>query len=184
VKSLTLLSRNPNSAASRTAKEDSWPHKSFSIPLCLQCPSRTTLGFPTCPMLSPCYLDCSCVPVTVSTAGTAVLPPSIPWHFVLPAQIRVLLLLGFVLLLAIARDRLMFDSALRARRLASCGALAATLLCTVLYAAACGSTASLTTTAPPRVVTPSGTSTITMSAMSPTQQPLQLPPMQLTLTVK
>jgi 6-phosphogluconolactonase (cycloisomerase 2 family) len=123
--------------------------------------------------------------VTVSTRGGAMLPRSMPWHFVPPARIRVLLLLAFALLLVvIARNHWMFDGALRAWRLGwSGGAIAAILLCSVVYAAGCGSSV---TTTPPPIVTPPGTSTITitMSAMSPTQQPLQLPPIQLTLTVK
>jgi hypothetical protein len=78
----------------------------------------------------------------------------------------------------------MFDDALRGKPLAWNGALAAIFLCSVIYAAGCGS--SSVTTTPPPIVTPPGTSTITitMSAMSPTQQPLQLPLIQLTLTVK
>ena len=128
---------------------------------------------------------------TVSTAGSAVLPPSVPWRFSPPARFHMLLPLVFVLLLATIGNRWMSDSAFRARRLVSCGALATALLCSVLYVAACGSATSPTTTTPtpptpPPVITPSGTSTITitLSAMSPTQQPLQLPPIQLTLTVK
>lgn len=41
-------------------------------------------------------------------------------------------------------------------------------------------------TPPPQIVTPSGTSTLTISlaATSPSGQPLQLQPIQLTLTVK
>jgi hypothetical protein len=123
--------------------------------------------------------------VSVSTAGSAALPPSMPWRFSPPARIRVLLLLAFALLLLLmARNRCMFDDALRGKPLAWNGALAAIFLCSVIYAAGCGS--SSVTTTPPPIVTPPGTSTITitMSAMSPTQQPLQLPLIQLTLTVK
>jgi hypothetical protein len=122
---------------------------------------------------------------TVSTKGGAMLPPSILWRLVPPARIRVLLLLVFALLLVIiARNRQMFDGGLRFRRFAWSGALtAAILFCSLIYSTGCGSSA---TTTPPPIVTPPGTSTITitMSAMSPTQQPLQLPPIQLTLTVK
>jgi hypothetical protein len=98
----------------------------------------------------------------------------------------VLLPLIFVLLLAIiAKDRWILAGPLHFRRLACRGALATTLLCAAIYATGCGRTSAVTTTPPP-LVTPSGTSTITinLSAMSPTQQPLQLPPIQLTLTVK
>ena len=129
--------------------------------------------------------------VTVSTKGGAVLPPSIPRRFVPPAGIRVLALLAFALLLVmIAKNRLMFDGALRAKRLAWSGALIAILLCFVIGATGCGSSVTTpgpnVTTTPPPIITPSGTSTITisMTATSLTQQPLQLQPILLTLTVK
>jgi hypothetical protein len=121
--------------------------------------------------------------VTVSTAGSAVLPPAMPWRFSPLARIRVLLLLALALLLAvIARNRSTF-AALSARGLAT-GALTTILLCSVVYSAGCGSGS--VATMPPPIITPPGTSSIiiSMSAMSPTQQPLQLPPIQLTLTVK
>jgi hypothetical protein len=70
--------------------------------------------------------------VTVSTSGTAMLPPSLPVRFVPPIGIRVLLLLAFALALVIAgKNRRMFDSAFRARRLAWSGALTAIFLCSV-----------------------------------------------------
>jgi 6-phosphogluconolactonase (cycloisomerase 2 family) len=131
--------------------------------------------------------------VTVPTSGGAMLPPSMPWRFVPPARIRVLPPLAFALLLfLVARNRRTPDTALRSNRLAWTGRLVwtgtlpAILLCSVIYAAGCGGSAVTTTPTPPPIVTPSGTSTltITMSAMSPTNQPLQLPPIQLTLTVK
>jgi hypothetical protein len=124
--------------------------------------------------------------VTVSTKGGAMIPPSIPRRFLPPAGIRVLLLLALALLLANAlKNGWTFDRPLLGKRLAFSGALAAILLSSVIYTAGCGSSSSVITTPPP-VVTPSGTSTITitMGAMSPTQQPLQLQPVQLTLTVK
>jgi hypothetical protein len=124
--------------------------------------------------------------VTVSTAGTATLPRAIPEHFSPLARVRVLQLIIFVMFLAlVARKSKKFDAAFRGRRLACTGAVTVMLLCSVIYAAGCGSTSAVTTTPPP-IVTPSGTSTITisMTAMSLTQQPLQLPPIQLTLTVK
>jgi len=127
--------------------------------------------------------------VTVSTKGGAALPPSIPRRFVPPSGIRALPLLAFaLLLLIIGKSRSILDSAFRARRLARSGGLAAILLCSVIYAAGCGS--SVTTTpppvTPPAIVTPSGTSAIiiTLTAMSSSGQPLQLPTLQLTLTVK
>jgi len=129
------------------------------------------------------------VPFTVSvmTAGAARLPPSIPWRFVPPVRIHLLVLLATaLLLLASTRSRGRFDGALRARRLVGSAVLTVILFCSFIYAAGCGSSAGVITTTPPPTVTPSSTSSITisMSAMSPTQQPLQLPPIQLTLTVK
>ncbi len=123
--------------------------------------------------------------VTVSTRGVAVLPPSMPWRFAPPARIRVLLLLVFALLLVtIARNHRMSDGNRGAWRSALGDLFTAILLCSTIYATGCGSGSAVTP--PPPIVTPSGTSTIiiTMSAMSPTQQPLQLQPIQLTLTVK
>ncbi len=127
--------------------------------------------------------------VTVSTKGGAALPPSIPKRFVPPSGIRALPLLAFaLLLLIIGKSRSILDSAFRARRLARSGGLAAILLCSVIYAAGCGSSVTTTPTpvTPPAIVTPSGTSAIiiTLTAMSSSGQPLQLPTLQLTLTVK
>jgi hypothetical protein len=129
--------------------------------------------------------------VTVSTKGAAGLPPSMPWRFPPPARIRVLLLLAFAMLLVtIARNHRISDDSRGAGRLALGGALIAILLCSVIYATGCGSGSAVTTSppiiTPPSVVTPSGTSTITITpaAMSSSGQPLQLPPIQLTLTVK
>ena len=122
--------------------------------------------------------------VTVLTSS-AMLPPSIPRRFVPPCGISVFPFLALALvLLKLTKNRRMFDSALRARRLACSCALAAIFLCSAIYAAGCG-TASITVTPPP-VITPSDASTITvsMSAMSSSGQPLQLQTIQLTLTVK
>ena len=124
--------------------------------------------------------------VTVSTSGRAMLPPPIPRRLVPPAGIRVLLLLALALVLVkVMKNCWMFDSTLRARRLAWSGALAGIFLCSVIYGAGCGSTGSASVTPPP-IVTPSGTSTITITpaAMSFSNQPLQLQPIPLTLTVK
>ncbi len=129
--------------------------------------------------------------VTVSTKGAAGLPLSMPWRFPPSARIRVLLLLAFAMLLVtIARNHRISDDSRGAGRLALGGALIAILLCSVIYATGCGSGSAVTTSppiiTPPSVVTPSGTSTITITpaAMSSSGQPLQLPPIQLTLTVK
>jgi len=114
-----------------------------------------------------------------------------PWRFPPPARIRVLLLLAFAMLLVtIARNHRISDDSRGAGRLALGGALIAILLCSVIYATGCGSGSAVTTSppiiTPPSVVTPSGTSTITITpaAMSSSGQPLQLPPIQLALTVK
>ncbi len=127
--------------------------------------------------------------VTVSTKGAAVVPPSIPRRFVPPSGIRALPLLAFALLLVIiAKNRWMFFGASGSRRSAWSGGFAAILLCSVSYAAGCGSSVATTPTpvTPPAIVTPSGTSTIiiTLTALSSSGQPLQLQPLQLTLTVK
>jgi len=127
--------------------------------------------------------------VTVTTSG-AVLPPSVPRRFVPPAGIRLLLLLALALvLLKVMMNRWMFDSALCAGRLAWSGAPAAIFLCSMILAAGCGGGSAYVAPAPlatPPVITPSGTSTITvtMSAMSSSGKPLQLPTLQLTLIVK
>jgi hypothetical protein len=56
----------------------------------------------------------------------------------------------------------------------------------MIYAAGCGSAGNASPTPQPLIVTPSGTSMIvvTPTASSSTGQPLQLTPIQLTLTVK
>jgi len=101
-----------------------------------------------------------------------------------------LLLLALALILVRAiKNRWMFESAAGARHLAWSGALAVVFLCSVFYAAGCGGGSSTVTPAPvtpPSVVTPSGTSTITITptAMSSSGQPLQLQAIPLTLTVK
>jgi len=135
--------------------------------------------------------------VTVSTTGAAILPPSMPNRFVPLSGIRMLVLLALALVFAMAfknrsaidnavrADHMLWSGALTARRLAYSSAIAAIFLCSMIYAAGCGS-GSATVAPPPPLVTPSGTSTITIitTAISPTQQPLQLPPIELTLTVK
>ncbi len=129
--------------------------------------------------------------VTVTTSGSAMLPPSIPRHFVPPAGIPVLLLLALALVLVKAtKNGWVGGTALPARRLAWSGALTAIFLCSVIHAAGCGSGSSTVTppppVTPPSIVTPSGTSTITITpaVMSSSGKPLQLPAIQLTLTVK
>jgi len=125
--------------------------------------------------------------VAVSTTGTGALPCSKPLRFNPPAPIYLLQLVVVALLLSVVvgRNRVTLNNAFRLRRLASVGAFTVLLAWSAIYANGCGSTSAVMTTPPP-IVTPPGTSTIiiTMTAMSPTQQPLQLPPIQLTLTVK
>lgn len=116
--------------------------------------------------------------VSVVTTGASVTFPRLP---VPPPSLFKFLLLAALLLWVTSRGMNPYRWAARA-------ALAELLLC-LLFFAGCGSAASSTApvvTTPPPVVTPTGTSTITisMNAMSLTQQPLQLPPLQLTLTVK
>jgi len=128
--------------------------------------------------------------VAVSTSGGAMLPTSIPRRFFPPAGLRLLVLLALALvLMKIVRNGWMFDKALRARRLAWSVSLTAIFLCLTSYTAGCGGGSASVAPAPltpPAVVTPSGTSTITvtMSAMSSSGKALQVPPLQLTLTVK
>jgi hypothetical protein len=120
-----------------------------------------------------------------------------PNRFVPLSGIRMLVLLALALVFAMAfknrsaidnavrTDHMPWSGALTVRRLACSSAIAAIFLCSTIYAAGCGS-GSATVAPPPPLVTPSGTSTITIitTAISPTQQPLQLPPIELTLTVK
>jgi 6-phosphogluconolactonase (cycloisomerase 2 family) len=134
--------------------------------------------------------------VIVSTTSAAMLPLPIPMRRAPRSAIRLLLLLVLAMILVIAvGNRGIFDRAVRARRMAWSGALTARhlacdaaltsiLFCLAICGAGCGSGSA--SVAPQPIVTPSGTSTITITtaAMSPTQQPLQLPPIQLTLTVK
>ncbi len=64
--------------------------------------------------------------------------------------------------------------------------MAVIALLTLLWVAGCGGGSAALAPVPPRVVTPSGTSTITVtpSATSSSGKSLQLQPIQLTLTVK
>jgi centrosomal CEP192-like protein len=134
--------------------------------------------------------------VNVATSGPAELPPSAPLRFrgipavpALPFVALALLLLLFTSRREVLAnsDRAFLRSAGR-NRLALCGVLSVAILCVFLGAAGCGGGAAAVapTTPPPPVVTPSGTSTITITlvANSSSGQPLQLPPVQLSLTVK
>src|SRR4029077_11904133 len=125
--------------------------------------------------------------VTVSTKSGALLPPAIPERFMPPGML--LLLFAIVLVLI---EITKFDGKLleiyNARRIAWNGALAATLFCSMIYATGCGSGSGSANVAsvPPPIFTPTGTSTIllTPTAMSSTGKPLQLQPIQLSLTVQ
>lgn len=129
--------------------------------------------------------------VTVTTSGPAQWPPAAPLrippfsHVPLPAPISLVLLLLF-LLWFFSKNPRAFQIAIRKDRLALCGILSAAILCITFALAGCGGGSSAVTTQPPPVITPSGTSTITisLSASSSSGQPLQLQPIQLTLTVK
>ena len=127
--------------------------------------------------------------VTVSTKGAALLPPVIPKRFMPPGMLPLLLTLALAMVLM---ETIKYDWKLlgiyRARRIAWSGALTATLLCSMIYAAGCGTGSGSASVAavPPSIFTPTGTSTIliTPTAMSSTGKTLQLQPIQLTLTVQ
>jgi hypothetical protein len=121
---------------------------------------------------------------SVSTSGGAALPPTIRLRFEPFDGVR-MMVLAMVLLMLLAHRR-WFEEASYARRMALAGALVAMVTYAALSMGGCsgGSSAALVTPPPP-VLTPAGISTIviTPTAMSSTGQPLQLPPIQLTLTV-
>ncbi|HEY6944842.1 MAG TPA: choice-of-anchor D domain-containing protein, partial [Candidatus Acidoferrum sp.] len=126
--------------------------------------------------------------VSVTTSGPALLPLPTPLH--VPPVSRVPLLAPVLLVLLLSfflwfrRSCRWPDCATARNRLALCAALFAAIFCITFSLAGCGG-GSAAVTPPPPVVTPSGTSTLTIapSANSSTGQPLQLQPIQLTLTV-
>jgi len=124
--------------------------------------------------------------ITVSTSGGAMLPRSIPARFRPFGGFRWLpcLALATALLMMIVYRRA-FESMAHARRMALRGALVAMVSCAALSTGGCGG-GGAAVLAPPPIITPTGTSTIvlTPTAMSSSGQPLQLQPIQLTLTVK
>lgn len=131
------------------------------------------------------------VNVTVTTSGPAQLPPPAPLRIRPISQVRLLLptllALLFFLLAFFRNNARAFQRATRKSRLALCGIVSAAIFCLTFALAGCGGGSSASVTPPPPpIVTPSGTSTITisLSATSSTGQPLQLQPVQLTLTVK
>lgn len=126
--------------------------------------------------------------VTITTSGAAMLPPSAPMYFKPISGLRVLPLLAFALVLLMAYKYLrMLENAVARRRLTMHCALTVAIFSVFLGAAGCGGgSAAVAPVAPPPVITPSGTSTITVtpSAMSSSGKPLQLQSIQLTLIVK
>ena len=127
--------------------------------------------------------------VTVTTSGPAQLPPSAPLRIPpfsrVPLSVPTFFALLFLLLAFFSRNAGAFQPVARKSSQAPCGVLFAAIFCILFAAAGCGGGNAAMTTPPP-VITPSGTSTITisLSATSSTGQPLQLQPIQLTLTVK
>jgi hypothetical protein len=121
----------------------------------------------------------------VTTSGSAISPPFTPLRLWPTPGLRLLPLLALALLLLLAYKTLRtLQNAGSLRRLRLAIVLASAVFCVVLGVAGCGGGSA--SVVPPPIFTPSGTSTITVtpSAMSSTGQPLQLPPIQLTLTVK
>jgi len=128
-----------------------------------------------------------------TSGGNGLLPPTTIWRPIPPAGVRLFVLLSLCLLLIrVRKNRWLLEGAFEPRRrLAWSSALAAILLCSIVYAVGCGGGSSpppSVTPAPPPgggVVTPAGTSmiVITPTATSLTGQPLQLTPIQLTLNV-
>ena len=122
--------------------------------------------------------------VMVTTSGNAwILPHAIPPRSTPFLGIRVLLTVAAGILLFWFVFHAKRNAMRRPRRLAFAGAFAALLLFVGLSSAGCGGGAA--TVLPPPVITPLGTSTITVtpSATSASGKPLQLQPIQLTLTV-
>lgn len=128
--------------------------------------------------------------VTVTTSGPAQLPPStplrVPPNSRVPLPALAFLALLFLFFAFFNKHRRAFHPAIPKNGLALCGFLSATILCVTLGLAGCGGGSAAVTPPPQQIVTPSGTSTIaiSLSATSSTGQPLQLQPIQLTLTVK
>jgi hypothetical protein len=124
--------------------------------------------------------------VSVSTSGSAILPPTIRVRLKPFGGLRLLpfLALAMVLLMMIT-TRWSFEKMAYAKRMALSGASVAMVSYAALSMGGCGGGSAAVLT-PAVVITPVGTSTIviTPTAMSSSGQPLQLQPIQLTLTVK
>ena len=124
--------------------------------------------------------------VSVSTSGAALLPPLIPVQFTPFERLRLLPLLALALVLfLVLANRRVLENTPHAKSMAWNGAFLAIVFCAALSIGGCGAESS-SSVMPPPVITPSGTSTIiiTPTAMSSSGKPLQLQPIQLTLTVK
>ena len=125
--------------------------------------------------------------VTVTTSGGAlILPFSIaPRATPFPGQILLLYLAGGILLTVLFVFNPKAAALQRQRRKALGAAFASLILSASLTVSGCGGGAGSATTLPPQIITPQGTSTITVTptAMSTSGKPLQLTPIQLTLTV-
>ena len=126
--------------------------------------------------------------VTVKTSGGAILPPSIPMRFPPFEGLRLLPIVVVALVfLTIVTNRRILQSTAHPKRLAWNAAFFAIVAYAAFGVGGCGAgTYGVASTAPPPIVTPAGTSTIviTPAAMSSSGQPLQLQPIQLSLTVK
>lgn len=128
--------------------------------------------------------------VTVTTSGPAKLPPSgplrIPPFSRVPLPAPILLAMLFLLFAFLSKNAHVLSPAARKSRLELCAVLSAAIFCIPFVLAGCGGGSASTTPPPAQIVTPSGTSTIviSLSANSSSGQPLQLQPIQLTLTVK
>jgi hypothetical protein len=126
--------------------------------------------------------------VAVTTSGSAALSSPVRILFKPVSGLRMWPLLAVLLVVLLAFGKVRdAENAMLGKRMAISSALAAALLCASFGFAGCGGGGSAAVAPPPpQVVTPSGTSTITLTprAMSPTGQALQLQPIQLTLSVK
>jgi hypothetical protein len=125
--------------------------------------------------------------VTVTTSGSAALSPAAPILFrPIPAAPGLPLLALILLLWPLLKNYASLERTTPARRPALRGILVTLFFCGILALAGCGGgNAAVAPSPPPPIVTPSGTSTITvaLSATSLSGQPLQLQPIQLQLTV-
>lgn len=123
--------------------------------------------------------------VNVTTSGSAMLPPSVPTYVKPISRLRMFPLLAVTLVFLMTyKNFRIFENASTRGHLTMYGAFTVAIFCMFLTLTGCGG--GNAAVAPQPIITPSGTSTITvtMSAMSSSGNPLQLQPIQLTLTVK